>query len=355
MTNIESGVFYCCHSLTGVVIPDSVTSIDSQAFSNCSLTGITIPNSVTHIGDSAFSACSSLTDITIPSSVTNIGSRVFQNCSSLTSIDVESGNTIYHSAGNCLIKTADKALIAGCKSSVIPTDGSVTSIGYDAFNDCTELTSITIPDSVTEIGERAFIDCSSLTELVIPSSVARIGRFAFSGCSGLTGITVENGNAIYHSVGNCLIETASQTLIFGCKTSTIPADGSVTSIGESAFSGCRGLTEVTIPNCVTKIANSAFSGCTALTEITIPDNVANIGEYAFYGCRSLKTIMIGSGVRNIGDYAFNSCSSLSDITFQGTKENWNAIGKGLFWNFFTGDYKIHCEDGDIKKENLGGF
>lgn len=114
------------------------------------------------IANYAFYGCSSLDSITIPNSVTSIGFMAFRNCLSLEKIVVEENNHTYHSEGNCLIETDTKTLIAGCKTSVIPSDGSVTSIGDDAFQWCTSLTSITIPDSVTSIGSGAFYYCTSL-------------------------------------------------------------------------------------------------------------------------------------------------------------------------------------------------
>lgn len=125
------------------------------------------------IRSNAFNECIGLTAITIPSSVTDIGGNVFQDCTNLKSITVEQGNPKYHSAGNCLIETESKTLIAGCKTSVIPTDGSVTSIGYRAFAYCKNIASITIPDSVTNIDHLVFESCWNLTEIIYQGTKAQ--------------------------------------------------------------------------------------------------------------------------------------------------------------------------------------
>ena len=291
VTSIGGYAFYECTGLTSVTIGNGVTSIGNNAFYNCSgLTSVTIPNGVTSIGNYAFSGCTGLTSVTIGNSVMSMGYYPFFGCSSLTSITVADGNTVYHSAGNCLIETASKTLIAGCNNSIIPTDGSVTSIESYAFNRCAGLTSVTIPNSVTSIGSWAFSGCTGLTSIAIPNSVTSIGGLAFSGCTGLTSITVADGNTVYHSAGNCLIETASKTLILGCNNSIIPTDGSVTSIGWYAFYYCSGLTSITIPDSVTSIGDSAFWGCIGLTSITIPDSVTSIGNSAFGECYKLVEV-----------------------------------------------------------------
>ena len=245
VTSIGGYAFSGCTGLTSITIPDSVTSIGRYAFRGCTgLTSVTIPDGVTSIGGYAFYNCTGLTSVTIPDSVTSIGDGAFYGCTGLTSITVSTGNPVYHSTNNCIIETKTKTLISGCKNSVIPSDGSVTSIGKTAFSGCDGLTSVTIPDSVTSIGDRAFESCSDLTN-----------------------ITVSSGNTVYHSTDNCLIETESKTLILGCKSSIIPTDGSVTSIGNEAFYGCTGLTSITIPDSVTSIGGWAFYYCSGLTSL----------------------------------------------------------------------------------------
>jgi len=209
----------------------------------------------------------------------------------LTSIVVEEGNTEYDSRNNCnaIIESSSNTLIAGCKNTIIPN--SVTAIDGYAFYRCNGLTSITIPNSVTSIGDDAF-----------------------SGCGGLISIVVEEGNAKYDSRNNCnaIIETSSNTLIIGCKNTTIP--NSVTSIGKGAFSECSALTSITIPNCVTSIGDWAFYGCSGLTSVTIPNSVTSIGDSAFSGCSGLTSVVIPNSVTSIGERAFDGCSGLTSIT-----------------------------------------
>ena len=283
VTSIGNLAFSDCSGLTSVDIPNSVTSIGEAAFIHCTgLTSVTIGNSVTSIGYEAFYNCYGLISVTIPNSVTSIGKAAFYGCSCLTSVDIPNSVTSIREAAfwNC------SSLIS------VGIPNSVTSIEGNAFNGCSSLTSITIPNSVTSIGTCAFSGCLGLESITIPNSVTSIKVDAFSGCSGLTSIKVDTINPKYDSRNNCnaIIETASNTLILGCKNTIIP--NSVTSIGDFAFSGCSGLISITIPNRVTNIGDYAFYCCSGLTSITIPNRVTSIGDCAFCWCDELTSVTV---------------------------------------------------------------
>ena len=202
--------------------------------------------------------------------VVSIGDFAFQGCSSLTSINIPEG---------------------------------VTSIGCFTFYNCSSLTSVNIPDGVTSIGEYAFSDCSSLISINIPNEVTSIGDYAFRSCSSLTSVNIPEG-----------VKNISKGTFFGCSslTSIIIPDG-VTSIGDSAFTWCSCLTSINIPNGVTDIGNSAFARCEKLTSVNFANGVKNIGESAFVGCSSLTSISIPDSITSIGEGAFSDCSHLMEI------------------------------------------
>ena len=158
---------------------------------------------------------------------------------------------------------------------------SVDTIGSYAFENCSGLTNVTIPDSVTVIEEGAFYNCSLLNNVTIPDGVTVIGSFAFYYCSSLTNVTIPDG---------------------------------VTAIADETFNGCGGLTNVIIPDGVTSIGSRAFSNCTLLNNVIIPDSVTSIGSFAFYNCSLLNNVTIPDSVTVIGNYAFNYCSSLASLS-----------------------------------------
>ena len=240
-----------------------------------------------------YSNRSDITSVVIEPGVTSIGSQAFYECSNLTSITIPSGLTSIgeQAFGNC----------TGLTSITIPS--GFISIGDYAFWNCTGLTSITIQNGVTSIGTGAFWNCTGLTSITIPSSVTSIGVNVFYNCTGLTDITVDSSNPSYCSESGVLFNKDKTTLIYyplGKNGSYTIPDG-VTAIGDYAFYYCSGLTSITIPSSVTSIGESAFRHCTGLTSITIPNSVTSIVNLAFWDCDSLTIVYIPSGVNFVPD------------------------------------------------------
>ena len=239
---------------------------------------------------------------------------------------------------------------------------SVTTIGSSAFEGCSVLGSLAIPNTVKSIGECAFQYCFDLTSVTIGNGVKKIGKSAFFGCGELAGISVEKNNKTYDSRNNCnaIIESKSNTLILGCKSTIIP--NNVIRIGELAFNSCSGLKKINIPNSVNYICSCAFFNCKELESVTlsnsltnisyrtfalcknlktvtIPDSVFRIDKEAFYWCESLDSIIISNSVTRVGARAFSNCKSLISVTIPCSVL---VIGA----NAFEGcDYlkDIHCE------------
>ena len=336
---ICDSAFSMCNFLTSIIVPNSVTSIGEGAFSGCILLfKIIIPNSVTSIGDLAFMDSNALSHIVISNSVTSIGDGTFYGCSSLTNIVIPDSVT---SIGDIAF--------SGCRSlSNIVIPDSVTSIGDYVFEGCTSLSNIVIPNNVTSIGSNAFKNCSSLSNIVIPDSVTSIGNGVFSGCLSLKYISIPvnviclNGNPF--SEWNGKLDCLSPNFVHECdilfnkdkseiisfrnqKIESYIIFSNVKRIGDSAFSGCRSLSNIIIPDSVTSIGDGAFYGCSSLTNIVLPDSVTSIGSNAFRDCSSLSNIVIPDSVTSIGDYAFEGCASLSDIV---VPDSVTSIGSDSF-------------------------
>ena len=266
---------------------------------------------------------SSIKTVVIRNGVTSIGKYAFNGCSSLKSVTFQEGSELT-SIGERAFYGTD------LKSIEIPA--SVTSIGGSAFSG-SSLGSVTFADGsrLESIGAWAFYN-TGLTSIEIPASVTSIGERAFASCSNLEAITVDGGNAVYDSRNGCnaIIEKLSNTLIAGCKNTTIP-DG-VTSIRNYAFYGCTGLTSIEIPAGVTSIGERAFY-TTDLTSIEIPASVTSIGKYAFSECTNLESVTFaeGSQLESIGNYAFQNCSNLTSIIIPASV---TSIGSYVFQRLY---------------------
>jgi hypothetical protein len=355
-----------------------------------------IPNGTTAIGDKAFYSCSGLTDVTIPASVTAIGSEAFAHCSSLSIVNVAwetsppaitgetfrnkpDGATLYVPEGKQSTYDTETGwkdfaiaemtteggqgwtltgstltitqTIADATSGNAPwyahrnrivtvvIENAVTAIGSYAFEDCSNLSAITLPDGVTTIGSHAFRNCSSLsaitlpegvttigdeafvrcglTAITLPATATTIGNDAFQSCSNLASIRVDAGNTAFSSDGGVLFNAGKTTLILypqGKSGSAYAIPDGVETIGSRAFINCAALTSVTIPATLTSIGSYAFSACPALATVAIPAGVETVGEAAFAYSSALTSIAIPGSVTSIGNRAFEDCTGLTSIT-----------------------------------------
>lgn len=288
LTRIPSELFKDCASLTSITLPEKVTYIEQNAFENCTgLTSFSIPASVKTMLWSVFKGCTNLKSVTFgdDSELTSIPDYTFQNCSKLSSITVPSN-----------VSSIGRYAFNGCSSLTgIDFVGKLTSVDVGAFQGCSGLTSLTIPEGLTSIGSNAFADCSNLTSLNVPSTIVTIGDKVFKGLSSLTSLNLPNA----------------------------------TSMGESAFAGCTGLTEVLMPKMETIGAN-AFEGCTGLTTLTLPSTITSIGLRAFKDCTNMVYIDATAAT------SFSPANATRDYVFGQDSP---------FWEMNNDDVVIYLADG----------
>lgn len=302
-----------------LVIPDSyrgkpVTTIGKMRFNDYSDFGtpyssVVIPDGVIHIKRNAFFS-EDISEINIPASVRIIESGAIDCPRTLERINVDENNPVYHSSGNCLIETETGNLILGCMNSVVPDYVKV--IKTNAFYEIASLTELNLPEGLVTIEENAICRCFGLTEIIFPSTMTELATGGVSACSGIEKLEVREGNSIYISDQNCIIETSTQTLVMGCMNSTVPIY--VKAVGNYAFYGCSRLTKAEIPEGATWIGTFAFMGCSGLSSVSLPDSLRDIGDWAFSGCSSLESINIPIYVTRIRTYVFYGCISLAEIT-----------------------------------------
>lgn len=301
--------FENCQGLISIEILEGCSQVGYCAFRGCTfLSEVKLPSSMHFITRFSFEGCVNLRSITLPVGVL-LGGTVFKSCYSLESINLENVDYQYNSFENCYslkkvifdekpIDALPSKMFKNCISLAKIDIPNCKSIGSEAFEGCTDLRSVTIPDGVQKIGERAFEGCESLTSIYIPSSVQFVASDAFNGCENLDTIIVAEDNPWLESSdeNNAVVETATKTLVRGSRS--VRNLQGIKRIGDYAFSGCK-VEEIVIPDGVTSIERDAFKGCTELRKVFIPVSVTSIGDSVFedvFGdCRSLSSIVVERG------------------------------------------------------------
>ena len=355
VTYIHEMAFYNCTSLIKVTIGSSVTTIAEDAFYNCSslarvditdletwcnidfysrlssplyyaeklylngnlLTDLVIPDSVTAINSYAFSNCTSLTSVTIPNGVTFIGDSAFWNCNNLTEVNISSTETWCNISFSNLYSNplyyAQNLYLDGDLVTELTIPNYITSISPYAFYNCTSLENVVVPDSISSIGYDAFYNCTSLKCIVVPENVTSIGESAFYNCTGLEQIIWNAKNVANFSDGNGIFYNGGKssegiTVIFGDSVETIPQYVFLPLSSDFATSASHS------PNIV---------------KVTIEGKVKNIPKETFYWCDSLKYVILPSELLYVQNDAFNGCSEIETVFYEGSESQWNEI---LFYN-----------------------
>lgn len=281
-----------------------VTVIERYAFAiNENITGVTIPEGVTSINDGVFAGCSALKDVTLPSGLKKIGSYAFSSCTSLISIALPAG-----------LKTIGSEAFIECTAleSVEFPDGLVNIMGT-AFGGCEKLNNVTLPDSVEFLGYGAFSGCTAFTSFTLPASLQEIQEPFLEGCINLETISAGT-NTNFKAIDGVLFSADGVTLIKcpSAKSGTYEIPSGVEIIYEAAFDSCR-FDSVSIPEGVTEICWNVFENCKYLATVKFPNSLDSIYDYAFQNCSSLEKVTLPKNLEYITGSAFAGCTSLSNI------------------------------------------
>lgn len=256
---VDCNAFCECRDLTSVLFNIGIKQIGDGAFRDCvNIDSINIPEGVTKIGGRAFNGCRLLKSVLIPSTVETIEEEAFSNCGNIVSIIINQKNKNYTSydMSNIIVDIANKTLIVGCASSIIP-------------------------DGIEAIGSGAFMSCSALDSINIPENLKLIEDGVFYNCTGLQ----------YISLSNC-----------------------IKGVYDASFMNCYKLSSIDLPDSLEYIGWDAFNGCKSLKKIVIPSKVRSIGMRSFMNCENMESVVIPEGVKNIGFLSFEGCNKLSNVS-----------------------------------------
>lgn len=364
VTSIGACAFANCKNLESVELPTSINKLDKYAYFGCkNLTQINLEN-VKYIHEFAFAGCESLKCVTLKNHrIIELPNGVFKGCKELEHVELPapSANKDFLNMGLCVI---GKQAFCDCERlNGIDIPKSLFRIDEGAFENCIGLKEIEIPDSVTSIAKGAFYNCSGLEKLKLGAGITELNVTSFGKCDMLKSIRVSKNNPVFESRGNCVIAKESGELALGCKSSVIPDDGIIKSIGECAFKNCKGLMKINIPQSVKAIRDGAFAFCSSLKKIVLPDGVESIGEGAFGNCSNLTEIVIPDSVKSIGNMAFYACGSaileadpnsrsadkraiedsVFTIRYNGTVKQWESFGE----LYLMRNAVVICTDGEL--------
>ena len=209
------------------------------------------------------------------------------------------------------VKAIEANAFEGTSIASLTIGEGVETIGQEAFENCRQLSAVSLPSTITTIDEAAFRYCYRLPSITIPVATTKIGDMVFSGCTNIGTMVVAVGNTVYKSQGsNAIIEIATNKLVYGCKNTVIPEG--VTEIGFEAFFNCQ-MTAIQIPSTVETIGQSAFASCVRLKEIVLPEGVDSISFGAFNDCQVMKMVQLPNSLRFIGELSFANCNSLENV------------------------------------------
>lgn len=291
----------------------SVKAIGKNAFSELdSITEIAIPEGVTALAANTITNCPNLQKLSLPSTLTSFDTSFITGCNSISAILFPNGHPIYTADGNAISNKTTKTLILGFASTEIPD--WVTTIGADAFKDCSGLVSIKLPDSIKTIKTGAFRGCTSLESVSISGNVSVMAS-AFQGCTALRHVEL------------------GQNVVLN---------------GTYIFADCTSLESITIPEATTSVPSYLFRGCSSLSNIVLHEKISAFSTHSFADCPALTSFRIPTSVTELPDYLFYGSSLLREIIYDGTRHEWHTVKKGYYWiggslTLIT----VRCADGDL--------